>query len=68
MPRIDQDDFFLPDPKTRKPEKLDLSFVGNNLAVKADLMEELFIITQQVQSHDDYYPETERQKIAGQTC
>ena len=44
VPRIDQDDFFLPNPKARRPEKLDLKFVTNNQAVKADLMEELWRI------------------------
>ena len=29
-PLIDQEDFFLPDPKARKPEKLDLKFVTSN--------------------------------------
>ncbi len=44
VPRIDTDDFFLPDPKARRPEKLDLKFAANNRAVKADLMEELWNI------------------------
>lgn len=67
-PMIDQDDFFLPDPKARKPEKLDLKFVTNNQVVKADLMEELLEIQQQVSFHEDYSAEAERQNIAGQTC
>ena len=62
---IDNDDFFLPDPKARKPEKLDLKFVNRNQAVKADLMEELLEIQQQVSSFEDYSAEADRQKIAG---
>jgi hypothetical protein len=46
--RIDSDDFFLPDPKARRPEKLDLKFAANNRAVKADLMEELWTIQTQI--------------------
>jgi len=68
VPLIDQDDFFLPDPKARKPEKLDLKFVPSNQDVKADLMEELFEIQQQASLHEDYSAEAERQNIAGQTC
>lgn len=35
------DDFFLPDPKARKPDKLDLNFASGGQSVKADLMSEL---------------------------
>jgi len=65
------DDFFLPDPNARKPDKLDLNFASGGQSVKADLMSELWEIYRQNQN--DTYSDTNadtseivRQSIASQ--
>ena len=66
-----KDDFFLPDPNARNPDKLDLNFASGGQSVKADLMSELWEIYRQNQN--DTYSDTNadtseivRQSIASQ--